>query len=658
MTVITTFYRIFALAALLAASASLWVLLDLLGLGFLHRSRQAELVGLTREFLALPGNFTTIPAATVTQLASAIENLVADQTLIPKALVLLLLGLNVFLLVCHLTTLGLGSKRFKRSQRHSPEDDQTATSTAPQLQPPPPTLGTDLKSSPKNPADLTPGPHLEDSPISTTPSLDLPTSPTEMQDLVRNLRTAAQVYQKSIHSNTPTQDTEFRGLDQIALTDATEVNVTNWAILKEVEGLMALLQEAYKITLDTNQHILDHANLAMATRTQWNLISHAMMSLRQLQDRFATTSRLLRKSIEGTMVRYKSSESQVNPLSSKLEEIMNQIRILENQNRFGNDELKETHQAIETCQSDVMMASELVQLLSTRAKEIVNIIDVIDDIAEQTNLLALNASIEAARAGEQGQGFAVVADEVRKLAGRSSTATRSITALLVTIQSEAEQASTRLTTGNSSVSRATKSLEHFGQTHDISTQGISKSLTELAILHRRMEILGAQSKQTISESSSIGKFLDQITKIQADSAESSNKLVTDINLAVTHVDRITRAINRDHLETVQLKHFLECSIASMNTLKLHAGLALHASGGLKSTVRAVALNASGKSALSSIPHEASGLLEVVHKTADSLGKLKMQPSQTQVLPIRNHPSTPSSQGDPEVFIDARSELDL
>ena len=94
------------------------------------------------------------------------------------------------------------------------------------------------------------------------------------------------------------------------------------------------------------------------------------------------------------------------------------------------------NQAVEDSQkTDTMMAG-----LAEAARQIGDVVGLINDIASQTNLLALNATIEAARAGEAGKGFAVVAGEVKHLASQTAKATGDIQSKVAEIQNATQGA--------------------------------------------------------------------------------------------------------------------------------------------------------------------------------------------------------------------------
>ena len=106
---------------------------------------------------------------------------------------------------------------------------------------------------------------------------------------------------------------------------------------------------------------------------------------------------------------------------------------------------KQASKAVRSAKTDAEHSGMVVQdavsamaRIETSARQISQIIGVIDEIAFQTNLLALNAGVEAARAGDAGRGFAVVASEVRALAQRSADAAKEIKSLISASSQEVE----------------------------------------------------------------------------------------------------------------------------------------------------------------------------------------------------------------------------
>ncbi len=153
----------------------------------------------------------------------------------------------------------------------------------------------------------------------------------------------------------------------------------------------------------------------------------------------------------------------------------------------------------------IQETSKRIKRLGESSQEIGEITELISDITEQTNVLALNAAIQAASAGEAGRGFSVVAEEVQRLAERSGDATRRISVLVKTIQTDTHDAVAAMERSTVGVVEGTKLSDAAGN-----------ALEEIDKVSRRLDELIAQiSQQALSEAQSANEVASNIQHIFA-----------------------------------------------------------------------------------------------------------------------------------------------
>ncbi|TDX28459.1 methyl-accepting chemotaxis sensory transducer with TarH sensor [Modicisalibacter xianhensis] len=153
---------------------------------------------------------------------------------------------------------------------------------------------------------------------------------------------------------------------------------------------------------------------------------------------------------------------------------------------------------------------DTMQAIDHSARQVNDIIGVIDEIAFQTNILALNASVEAARAGEQGRGFAVVAGEVRALAGRSAKAASQVRALL-------QASSEKVANGTALVDRAGKTMQEIVT----EIQRVNAIMEEIAAASSEQSLGIGQVNQAIGQ---MERATQQNTHLVLEAADASQTL--------------------------------------------------------------------------------------------------------------------------------------
>ena len=171
----------------------------------------------------------------------------------------------------------------------------------------------------------------------------------------------------------------------------------------------------------------------------------------------------------------------VNTIAASIEELNASV------NEIARSCVEEARIA-EDANAKVQHTRGVIENLGVTAKEINQIVEVINGIASQTNLLALNATIEAASAGEAGKGFAVVANEVKELARQSSQATEKIADQIQAIQKATADSVAE-------IGSITDTIEHISDIATTISSAVEEQSATVAVVSNMVASFSAASSE-------------------------------------------------------------------------------------------------------------------------------------------------------------------
>ncbi|QHF01342.1 HAMP domain-containing protein [Pseudomonas asturiensis] len=215
----------------------------------------------------------------------------------------------------------------------------------------------------------------------------------------------------------------------------------------------------------------------------------------------------------------------VQEVARNAEEASEAAVAADQQAREGERVVNEAIAQIERLASAVGNSSEAMGALKQESDKIGSVLDVIKSVAQQTNLLALNAAIEAARAGEAGRGFAVVADEVRSLAQRTQKSTEEIEALIVSLQSGTQQATTVMDSSRELSASSVDLTRRAGG----SLENITKTVSAIQAMNQQIAAAAEQQSATAEE---INRSIINVRDVsEQTSAASEETAASSVELA-------------------------------------------------------------------------------------------------------------------------------
>jgi twitching motility protein PilJ len=302
-------------------------------------------------------------------------------------------------------------------------------------------------------------------------------------------------------------------------------------LLDDVSGVAdGDLSKQAEVTADMTGAIADSFNFMIDELRQvigdvqrtTNVVSNSAGQIRSTAEHLATGSEAQSEQILKASTAIDQMTSSIQQVSNKAvvaADVANKARESAKQ---GAETVTKTIGGMEGIRQQVQQTAKRIKRLGESSQEIGEIVELISDIADRTSILALNASIQAAMAGEAGKGFAVVAEEVERLAERSTEATKKISGLIKSIQSDTNEAISAMEETTQEVVGGSRMADEAGRRLG-EIESVSNQLAEI------ISGIASTAQQQAKGSESVARSVADISTVTQQTAAGAKQAAGSIN---------------------------------------------------------------------------------------------------------------------------------
>lgn len=320
----------------------------------------------------------------------------------------------------------------------------------------------------------------------------------------------------SERENKANQEAILRLLNEMG--DLAEGDLTVRA--KVTEDITGAIADSINYTIDELRGLVTEIN---KTSEQ---VTHASQEAQSISNELLEAAEKQSQEIEDTSSQVLQMAQSINEVSANAAESARVARQSLDAAEKGATAVRNSITGMNEIREHIQDTSKRIKRLGESSQEISEIVDLISDITEQTNILALNAAIQAASAGEAGRGFTVVAEEVQRLAERSGEATKQISAIVKTIQTDTQDAVSAMEKSTQGVVEGAKLSDAAGQALNEIGQ-VSRNLAEL------IETISRATQNQAQAAGVVSNNMQEIQSITIQTTEGTKKTAISVGELAT-----------------------------------------------------------------------------------------------------------------------------